>query len=435
MATGRITPNEVWLRAVGETFFERYGLYEMGRPRRFSLDKGAVADIVARNPGLAGELFHTVRRRTGDAKRPYLIVNSTLMWPPEGADNFVHFEYTPLAIGSKGRLTVYDPPGDDAGRAMTVGGGFIEPFAFGGEAPTQWPPRECAQASGCVRVPPPERPFSLAFASGSSSAAFAATGAGLAGNFQVAMVNQYLQQGPPIERYWPVPALEASATPRAEIHAFGDGGSLENLGVISLLLRGVTNLVVFVNTERRLDLDYDPSDVDTNPPSIHSIDGGVSPLFGILPADRSQPPTPNNQVFRKEDFAGVVRALQRAKADGEGRAGAVVARTRLEVQDNAWWGLKGGWDAEVCWVYLDRVSEWETKLEPELARAVAAGRNAGPKEKTPFWGFPNYRTMFQGSKLQIIAMSRAESSLLADLTSWVTTSSKRASLIARTLGA
>ena len=65
----------------------------------------------------------------------------------------------------------------------------------------------------------------------------------------------------------------------------------------------------------------------------------------------------------------------------------------------------------------------------------SSGRNAGPKDKTPFWGFPNYRTMFQGGKLQIIAMSRAESNLLADLTSWVTSESKRAPLIARTLGA
>ena len=417
VAVGRITPNEVWLRAVGATFFERFGIYRRSQPAYISYDNDTVADIVRRNPALRPEQFSTVRSRPGDATRPYLLVNATLMWPNAG--NMVHFEYAPLAAGSKRRLTIYDPPGETSGQSQTVGGGFIETFAFSGGAPAVWPAED-----RIVRVAPPSQPFSLAFASGTSSAAFAATNASLVG--ANALLNSYILQGPPIAQYWPW----TDASPEARTFTFGDGGSLENFGVIPLLLRGVRRMVVFVNTERRLSLDYDPGESEPwTQPSIQELDGNFSTLFGILPHDRQQPPTPNNQVFRSEDLRGVLRALQTAQRAG----GPAIVRTRLEVQPNDWWGLDGGWRVDVCWVYLEQVREWDSKLQPEVARLVEAGRAAAPKDKTPYWGFPNYKTMFQGGKMEILAMSPGEASLLADFTSWVAQSSSRAGLIRRTL--
>ncbi|MCB1020095.1 MAG: patatin-like phospholipase family protein [Acidobacteria bacterium] len=418
VAIGRITANEVWLRAVGSTFFERFGVYDPSRPAYISYDEKTVADIVRRNPALQGAAFSTVRNKTGDAKRPYLVVNSTLMWP--NADNMAHFEYTPLAAGSKRRLTFYNPPGDTSGQSQVVGGGFLETFAFSGGAPAVWPPQD-----GLVRVPAPSQPFSLAFASGTSSAAFAATNASLVG--ANALLNQYILQGPPVAQYWPW----SDHSPEAQTFTFGDGGSLENFGVIPLLLRGVKRMVVFVNAERRLSMDYDPGEkAPWTQPSIQELDGNLSTLFGILPSDRQQPPTPNNQVFRTEDFRGVVRALQAAQRAG----GPAIVRTRLEVQPNDWWGLDGGWNADICWVYLERVDEFDSKLAPEVTQLVEAGRSAARNEKTPYWGFPNYRTMFQGGKMEILAMSPGEANLLADFTSWVAQSSSRANLIRRTLG-
>lgn len=417
VATGRITPNEVWLRAVGSTFFERFGLYDADRPAFIGYDEQTVADIVRCNPALQSAAFSTVRNKTGDAKRPFLVINSCIMWPDAG--NMAHFEYTPLAAGSKRRLTFHDPPGDTGGTSQVVGGGFVETFAFAGGAPKVWPPQD-----RIVGVPAPAQPFSLAFASGTSSAAFAATNASLVG--ANALLNQYILQGPPIARYWPW----SDSAPEAQTFTFGDGGSLENFGVIPLLLRGVKRMVVFVNTERRLDLDYDPGEQEPwTQPGIQQIDGNFSTLFGILPHDRRQPPTPNNQVFRTQDLRGVVRALQSAQRSG----GPAIARTRLEVQPNDWWGLEGGWPVEICWVYLEQVREWDAQIQPEVARLIAAGRAAAPNEKAQYWGFPNYKTMFQGGKMEILAMSPGEANLLADFTSWVAQSSSRAHLIRRTL--
>ncbi len=432
---GRSTPNNVWLHAVGRTFFERFGIYDNERPSFFSYDEESVRDIVSRNPSLREDQFYTVRNQTGDARRPYLIINSTLIWPGVGGENFLHFEHSPLSAGSKQRLTVYESPENQSGESARLGGGFIEPFAFGSPAPRSWPPddhcKSAAGSDGCAFVEPPERPYDLAFASGTSSAAFAATGATMGG--RIPFFGQMTQQGPPLHRYWPTPGLDSTTPPRDEAYTFGDGGSLENLGVIPLLVRGVQNLVVFVNTERRLDVDYDPSDPDNNPPSIFGLDGGISPLFGVRPADRKQPPTPNNQVFRKEELATVVRALQRAHSGRRGEVGPCIVETPLEVQQNDWWGVEGGYTAKVCWVYLERVSEWESRLDPELARSIAAAYQAGPKEKVPFWGFPNYKTMFQSGKGQILAMHAREVNLLADFTAWVTARSSGSRVIEETL--
>ena len=113
--------------------------------------------------------------------------------------------------------------------------------------------------------------------------------------------------------------------------------------------------------------------------------------------------------------------------------GPCIVETPLEVQQNDWWGVEGGYTAKVCWVYLERVSEWESRLDPELARSIAAAYQAGPKEKVPFWGFPNYKTMFQSGKGQILAMHAREVNLLADFTAWVTARSSGSRVIEETL--
>ena len=62
---GRIPPNDVWIHAVGATFFDRFGLYNRRRPSFITYDDQTVADIVARNPELADARFATIRSRSG----------------------------------------------------------------------------------------------------------------------------------------------------------------------------------------------------------------------------------------------------------------------------------------------------------------------------------------------------------------------------------
>ncbi|MCZ6699311.1 MAG: patatin-like phospholipase family protein, partial [Planctomycetota bacterium] len=170
---GGHTPKDlIWIQAVGETFLEPFGLYDETDPdsEYFSLDADTVREIKDRNPTLHHKRirFHTVRSNDTDVKRPYLIVNSSLIWPVGRgpAEQLVGFEYTPLYAGNPFRLELTYKPFLKPAIRRTVGGGFIEPFAYGCYAPSG-PVKD-----GLVRVTQPPA-FSLADAAGTSSSAYA----------------------------------------------------------------------------------------------------------------------------------------------------------------------------------------------------------------------------------------------------------------------
>ena len=384
--------DEVWIRAVGEVFFAPFGLYDLANPSYFSLDAATVADIVQRNPSLAGANFQTVRANGMDAPRPFLVVNSSLIWPVSDLrhENLVVFQYTPLAVGSPFLLKIGYKPQLGQPIYRTVGGGLLEPFAYGCPAPAGPP-----DSQGLVEVAPPPAPFTLTDASGTSSAAFA-------GIFDE--VDASLS---PYVNYWPVTGLGGAPTFN---YAFGDGGLLENYGLISMLQRGVRSAVVFINTEAKLSLTYSPA----GPPSSSEIDDSLPGLFGVHLKEflHTGDPYPHNQVFPAADFATLVTALQEAKKAGK----PAVALLNHTVQTNAWWGVPGGATVRVCWVYLDRVADWESELAPDIAQAIAEG-NEGLVPRGPFRDFPNYKTIGEDA-LDLIQLTPPQVNLLADLTCW-----------------
>lgn len=393
----------IWIQAVGETFLEPFGLYDDCDPGSvyFSLDLETVRDIKTRNPSLRHKRFHTVRNNDTDVKRPYLIVNSTLIWPVGHgpAEKLVGFEYTPLYAGNPYRLDITYKPYFKPTIRRTVGGGFIEPFAYGCYAPTS------PAADGFVRVTQPPA-FSLADAAGTSSSAYAR----ILGEVNGALL--------PLDLGWPATGAGGELT---YPYDFGDGGNLENYGLMPMLLRKVKNVVVFINTPVKLNVDYKPS--PDNPPSASDIDDVLPAYFG-LPVRSGllrKRPYPNNQVFKEEDFQRVVEALQSAQRSGRGG----VAVTDLEVQSNDWWGVPGNWTTRICWVYLDRAAAWESQLydgvAPRTGRTLAQAINEGNDPyfpSGPFQQFPNYRTAAENFP-DLIELTKQQVNLLADLTCWV----------------
>ena len=382
-----VCDDQLWIFAVGVTYFHPFGLFAHHPSSYFSLDADTVADIKRRNPSLADATFYTVRT---DAPRPYLIVNSSLVGPasqaPYSSESLVGFEYTPLYVGSPFALNVTYRPDFGSPETCLVGGGFIEPFAMGSSAPADAP------SGGSVDVDPPPAPFTLPDASGTSSSAF------------VGIIEKVTSDLSPQQRYWPV--TNTGGLPTRDF-AFGDGGLLENLGLIALLLRQVTTIVVFINTETKLSMTYVPT--KKNPPTATEFDNDTPPLFGY-----GSGPTANNQVFKKADFVKLVTNLQNARR-AHNTAITTIKHTVLE---NDWWGLKGGWDVTICWVYLDRVKKWERKLKPEVKAAIVAGNASTPSG--PFRDFPNYLTIDEdpGILPSLVQLTKEQVNLLADLTCW-----------------
>ena len=78
------------------------------------------------------------------------------------------------------------------------------------------------------------------------------------------------------------------------------------------------------------------------------------------------------------------------------------------VKANKHYGIEGGWDVEVLWVYNERVDHWEDLLIPALRDMIGHGS---------LGNFPHYETFFQ-NKPAVIDLSRKQVSMLAHLASW-----------------
>ena len=70
-----IARDEVWIRAVGQTFLAPFGLYDPKDPRGFTLNEATLEEIRGRHASLRHLRLNTV---CDLAYRPYLLVHSTL---------------------------------------------------------------------------------------------------------------------------------------------------------------------------------------------------------------------------------------------------------------------------------------------------------------------------------------------------------------------
>ena len=374
-----VAPQEMWSRAIGQTFLAPYGLFDAAVPMAFTLARETHDAILERNPALRGQRLHTMR---GSSDRPFLLVHATLNWPADRLRDAhkVGFEFSPLYVGSPQLLVLES----DNGKTHRVGGGLVEPFAFGCSAPTGPPDQQ-----GVVPVTLPARPFTLADAIGASSA-FSTADADL--------------QRYPRANCWPVTGGTDEVT-SAEV--LTDGGDVENYGLVSLLRRRVRTIIVFINTVWPLSLEYDPTTwPDDDEDERRAIDPFLAALFGG-PSTRF----PHNQVFAKGDFADVVAAWQAAKRAGQ----TVMAMCSHRVQANEWWGVSGGWDVRICWMYNERVAQWEHRLAPGIRRLIEEGREtagAGPVAH-----FPHYLTRGQNPG-RLIQLTPTQVNLVAHLACW-----------------
>ena len=388
-ADGALQPGESWCHAVGQTFLAPFGLFDPQHPAGFTLGVDTADQIRSRHASLRETLFHTVRDN-----RPYLLIHAALNWPDDPTESDltavsrVGFEFAPLGIGTPSLLTLES----DRHPPHSVGGGFVEPFAFGSAAPTA-----PADAQRRVQVDLPPRLFTLADAIGASSA-FSTPDRDL---------SDY-----PHAAAWPV-GHAMDGTPRTTREAFTDGGDVENYGLIPLLRRRVRAVIVFVNTVWPLSLEHDPvrwpTDTADGYPGHREIDPFLPALFGA-----PSPRFGTNRVFPEADYPAVVSGLQAAKRRGD----PVMTVTTHEVEANDWWGLPAGHRVKVCWVYNEYVERWAERLPTDVRGLVEDGRRSPVTARTgPFAHFPHYLTRGQNPGA-LIQLSPAQINLLAHLSSW-----------------
>lgn len=364
--------DEAYARAVGALFLQPFGLDD--RAKFFSFHDMAVRSVVEGNSEsddrhyyLVPEDFYTVREG-----RPYLIVGGTILRVGNtGASRQeMQCEYTPLYCGVR-RLF------PSAGRGgAPIGGGYVETFAYDSEAPSgQWDGRRWRVKLGRERYR-----FTLSDMIGSSGAAP-----------QELLEELSLHHlGFPEFRHWPVHRIGAL---REEEYAHGDGGHLENLGIMPLLARGVRHIVVFSNTKVPFDR------------STGRMSSSFAPLFRSVQSKKESDAQFVANVVLEDSgkFDALVTGLAQRKDAGR----PLIHCDTYDVRANPHYKIAGGYKVKICWVHNDAVAGWFGGLDDE-ARGIVDGLER----------FPHYKTFFQ-SPPKIIDLSVEEVNALAHLSSWV----------------
>jgi hypothetical protein len=187
--------------------------------------------------------------------------------------------------------------------------------------------------------------------------------------------------GLPRFKYW----SPADRTRKAKTYNFGDGGNLENLGIMALLARKVGRIVLFVNTDHELVIG-----------NYWRVADSLRPLFGLTPGFTV------NCVFEM-GFEDLMHGLW-TKLSSRGPAW---HRARYRVLQNALHGIEGGWDVDITWVYNQMAWDWVDRLSEKVR---------GLLSDSEFANFPHFRTFGQNKRL--IDLSARQASLLAHMSCW-----------------
>ncbi|WP_372361982.1 hypothetical protein ACCQ10_01540 [Xanthomonas sp. NCPPB 1325] len=344
----RYAPSDMWQAVIGKLVLKDYGLWKPDAtgidPHYFTGTATYLAQgPLQRNPQLTADDFYTLRDG-----RPLPIFNTAVFINDGVSADLLPFEAN-WFLGIRG---FFDQP-DQLG---VMGGGLIESFAMGSDYTAD-------HGAGMVTARVPQRAFSLNDIAGCSSMAPAE-------DFEERFpeINGLVPRYP----YWPVGDRDQST----ENYRFADGGNLENLGIMPLLARGFTRLLVFVNSDQGVNID--PESGET------VVADDLPPLFGLQPfceKTRSYPAYANeqlcedangmfrhNQVFDTTAFDALKQDLLAAKKSG----GALLVRQRLRVLENDWFNVPAQQSVEILWVYNDLVRAWwkqlpdETQIELDL---------------------------------------------------------------------
>jgi len=385
---------DAYVDFVASTILKPFGLGNLS-----TMMAGTEADvrrIKKENPGLRNVTF-----RTPLPQRPKVfIMGSTLLGPPgyDSPSGYAHFQmspdYTGIPFTPNNEATVFVPKaaGSDQNLSLRVGGGLVESFAFGGDEPNA---EERAGGPDRVPLPPPAVPLSLAKAVGTSSAAIA-----------MALRDQNFAAGlNPHSRMWPIGASAEERTSR--IMMLGDGAFSENTGVMALLQRGATRIVMVLSNSPKLppQHQYDfcshlGSNLDFMPLEEleQYISGDLLQFFGY---GRNEDPyyLQHNQVFDKAELPRTICEMQR-----RGNAGySAVTTFKYRVLKNTWWGITGGQDIELLIHDLDSCMEFRGLLKPEILELLVDST------------FPHFETVryFRPSYVGQSALEAWEQNLLA----------------------
>eukprot|EP00927_Polykrikos_kofoidii_P005257 TRINITY_DN12095_c0_g2_i2.p1 TRINITY_DN12095_c0_g2~~TRINITY_DN12095_c0_g2_i2.p1 ORF type:complete len:621 (+),score=96.56 TRINITY_DN12095_c0_g2_i2:133-1995(+) len=368
-----------WIRFVAFSILKQFNLHQLDY--FLAANESDVEQIRSVNPIMASQPFHIVQ-----PNRPKVLVFGGTVLSGRGtsvdSDRVVTLQMSPDFVGIP-----FHPFGGEVGGDEIIGGGFVETFAFGGSEP-----RSGGQDGGdAVVVGPPRDPFSLADAVGISSCAPAPELAKLAHVVNLA----------PEALLWPVTPIEHQP---AETVLLGDGGNMENAGLLAMLQRKSSRIAWLINTDVPLDGDIDFCKIVFErggwDPNGH-VTNQLTDKFGF-PAESKVSILTHNQVFAENDFGDVLCGLQNQTTAGR----PAVYKTNLGVLPNHYWGIEGNFDVDIIFVYNEVADDFIKQLPSDTQAALQQDSSE------PFKNFPWFKTTFQ-NKGELVKLTNRQVNLLA----------------------
>lgn len=431
-AVARKLPSTLlWPLYISQTILGPFGL---GAPEFMASGQEEVERITKANPSLKGQPF-----RMPQPGRPKVFVMGGAFLGPLWYDEKVSKkdqtivslqmspDYTGSPFWANGRpLTFVDGNTKDS---LYIGGGLVETFAFGSSHLQQEPQRNLSV--GVAVVTPPPYPFCLAEAVGISSDAIAAVMKNMKSVQGIPGASGLFGAAVPDVTVWPFLPQGYSRKQWGRRWNVGDGGLIENTGLLPLLQRGATRIVMMISSGMQLgEPDCMTKDEQENckPGTFHfcgaeqnwtevfarhhnfTVDSQLSSLFGYAWEDQDGGISYNkNQVFDQSEILPLLCEMQELKLAGKP---IVLHKSSLRVKANTWWGLKGGNVVDVTFCYLEQATEFENRL-PEDTRTQLRASKLAERTDGELKQFPQFTTTGEASAVDPFKLTRREANLLA----------------------
>lgn len=372
--------NKAYARILGRVFLE--GLMKDALVSSYAWDDHMVTEI--------SDVTHCSPTEfiTPLSDRPFLIVGATAV--KEGEADYprlIPVEYTPMYTGIRQQFGA-------------IGGTYVWPWAYDRESAAPLSSTQILVGPG-----PQERRFTLADMMASSGAAPQL--AMIIGDYIPGRLRKTARSASQV-----FPAFSNLATrdhvpnaPSMEI-AHGDGGFVDNLGLMPLLARQVHNIIVFVNSA-------DP----------YPKNGDIPSYFFPLDERTGSGDKSMNAVFKKDLYMEVIHGFDMSVNSG---GPAVYCGSNWSVAANELYNSRSYTGLNICWVYNYAADDWKTHLQPDLQALLKAAKEKKKgltKSEKKLASFPYYAT-FEENKPEIIQLDALQVNFLADLSYWTITNPK-----------
>jgi hypothetical protein len=361
--TGR--GDESFSYAIGSVFLEPFGLNE---DKYVTLNIETRDDLLRIND-LSPDDFYLPSPCT-----PFYIVGGTVQNPQLSptlrlADDIYPLEITPMYSGIPSSVKSL---GHDIRK---YGGGFIETALYNSDAPKHAPMALDSRGINksipimvTARIPNKYNRFSLNDFIGVSGAApqnYASS------KFKLSGILSNL--GLPEHNHWPVTDASYYTGKNYEPN-HGDGGNIENIGLIPLLARGVDKILVFVNTQEDFNPGFSYQSNNCESQQIKDdctlsnesyVDHDTIPKYAMYSDLQdyfvSNPERPKNVVFNKTKLIELYSAFEEDKKAGR----PLVHCDTYSVLKNPYYGVfpKPDYRPKICWFYNDLFNDWREEVK------------------------------------------------------------------------